>query len=190
MDAITGKELHAVVDAGRFAPAEHTVKELLNALGSWSPTVRRMAGKELGKRDEDVVNELIVMLKSGERYTRYGACEGLHYAGRLSETAVDALLNTLLHEKDLTLRYNAVNALRYKDPRSNKNGLGSVVKKATPAILKLAATYEPELDPYRKLQNEIASLLFYGGNVRDYKGYFPQEKGNEKLDRPLLITQS
>jgi len=188
IDVITGMELLSVVAAGRFAPEKHTVKELLKALGSWSPTVRRMAGKELGERDEDVVNQLIAMLKSTDRYARYGGCQGLHYAGRQSAAAVDALVKTLLHEKDLTLRYNAVKALRYKDIKSNKNGLGPLVKKATPALLKLAATYEPELDPYRKLHNEIASLLFYGGHVQDFRGFFPKGKGTEELDRPLLIA--
>jgi len=198
IDAITGKELEAALAAGRFAPEEHSVKELLEALGSWSPTVRRMAGKELGKRDEDVVNQLIAMLKSPNRYARYGGCQGLLYAGRQSEAAVDALVKTLLNEKDLTLRYNAVRALRYRGITVNKkrvpkanwnfNGLGPTVKKATSALLKLAATYEPELDPYRKLHNEIALVLFYSGHVQDFRGIFRDGKGSETLDRPLLIA--
>jgi len=198
IDTITGKELQAVLAAGRFAPEKHTVKELFKALGSWSPTVRRLAGKELGQRNENVVNELLAMLKSPDRYTRYGGCQGLCYAGRQSAAAVDALVTTLLHEKDLTLRYNAVRALRYKaitgktkrNPNGpwNKNGLGPIVKKATPVLLKLAATYEPELDPYRKLHNEIASVLFYGGTIQDFKGFFRKGAGTETLDRPLLIA--
>ena len=59
--------------------------------------------------------------------------------------------------------------------------------KATNALLKQAATDEPEQDPMQKMHNEIAGVLFYGGRVRDYKGYFPGGRGAETLDRSLLI---
>ena len=48
-----------------------------------------------------------------------------------------------------------------------------------PALLKLAATDDPEHDPHRKLHNEIASILF--------KSFFPGGKGIEAVDRSLLI---
>jgi hypothetical protein len=161
--------------------------------------VRRKAAEELGERDENVVRELIAMLDSPDRYTRYGASEGLSYAGRGSEEAIDALVKKLEDSDDLTMRYYAASAFRKKriwQPppirawKSLKNPLakeGGAIDKAIPALLKLAATYEPDKDPMRKLHAVIASTLFYGGSVSNFTGYFPNGKGIEKLDRGLLI---
>jgi hypothetical protein len=105
----------------------------------------------------------------------------------MSDDAVDALVAKVEKDEDLTMRYFAVISLPKRGGRENKNGLGDAVLKATNALLKQAATYEPEQDPMRKLHNEIAGILFYGGRVRSYRGYFPGGKGTETLDRSLLI---
>lgn len=185
--AITGKDLKTTVAAATYDPSNLSVKQLLADLGSWSPVVRNQAAVELGKRDEDVVKELIAMLDSPDRYTRYGACRGLNYAGRGSAEAVGALVDKVEKDEDLTMRYFAVTSLAKRGGRNRGNGLGAAVVEATNALLKQAATDEPEQDPMHKLHNEIAGILFYSGNVKDYQGYFPGGRGAETLDRDLLI---
>jgi Family of unknown function (DUF6288) len=184
---ILGDELKATLDAATFDPAQLATTELLAALKSWSMIVRQQAASELGKRSEDVTLELIALLDSPNRYARYGACVGLEHAGRKSERAVDALMKKVENDSDMNLRFFAVNALKLARKNNKENGLREAVKRATPSLLKLAATYEPERDPGRKLQAIIASLMFYGGSVNDYQGFFPGGKGSEKLDRALLI---
>jgi hypothetical protein len=102
---ITGEDLKSTVAAATYDPSNRSVKQLLADLGSWSVVVRDQAAVELGERDEDVVKELIAMLDSPDRYTRYGACRGLNYAGRGSEEAVSALVDKVEKDEDLTLRY-------------------------------------------------------------------------------------
>jgi len=199
ISAITGDDLKDVVAAGVFDPKKLSVKELLSKLGSWSPVVRRKAAEELGERKEDVVKEMIAMLNSPERYARYGAAEGLSYAGRGSEKAIDALIKKLEKDGDLTMRYYATCAFRKKRIWQSppirgwkilENTLakeGGAIDKAIPALLKQAATYEPEKDPLRKLHNVIAATLFYGGSNANFTGCLPNGKGVEKLDRSLLI---
>ncbi|MHC4199221.1 MAG: DUF6288 domain-containing protein, partial [Planctomycetota bacterium] len=53
--AITGDDLESIVGAGEFDPKELATNELLEALSSWSPVVRRTAAEELGDRDANVV---------------------------------------------------------------------------------------------------------------------------------------
>jgi len=187
LQPITGEDLKTTVAAATYDPSKLSVKELLSDLGSWSPIVRDEAAKALGGREEDVVKEMIAMLDSPNRYARYGACRGLCHAGRGSAAAVAALVGKVEKDEDLTMRYFAVISLAKRGGRDNKNGLGGAVMGATNALLKQAATYEPKQDPMRKLHNEIAGILFYGGRVRDYQGYYPGGKGTETLDRSLLI---
>jgi hypothetical protein len=47
--------------------------------------------------------------------------------------------------------------------------------------------YDPERDPGRKLHNELAETLFYGGRVSGHRGYFPGGSGIDKCDRVVLI---
>ena len=173
--------------AATYDPSKLPVKQLLADLGSWSPVIRNQAAVELGNRDENVVKELIAMLDSPDRYTRYGACRGLNYAGRGSMEAVNALVAKVEKDKDLTMRYFAVTSLAKRGGGKKDNGLGGAVVKATNALLKQAATVEPEQDPMRKLHNEISGILFFGGRTKDYKGYYPNGQGIETLDRSLLI---
>ena len=86
----------------------------------------------------------------------------------------------------MSLRYFAVDALHYY-PSLKGNALGSAVKKSAPVLLKIAAIYDPDQDPMRMLSGQIAAMLFYSGNVNDYRGYFPDGKGVEYLDKKLLI---
>ncbi len=201
LDPITGDDLNDVVAAGAFDPTGLSVEELLQALGSWSPVVREQAAQELGERDDHVVEELIAMLDSPDRYVRYGACSGLRYAGRQSEEAVDRLIQVIEESEDLALRYYASMAFRqtriWQGPpirawRIITNGLAPLgedgpARRAVPALLRQAATVEPETDPRQRLPGLIAGTLFYRGNVQPYSGYFPGGRGMETLDRDLLI---
>ena len=196
---LTGAELETVVAAGAFDPTGLTVSQLLEALGSWSPVVRLMAGQELGHRDENVVKELIAMLDSPNRYARYGACDGLRFAGRGSKEAIEALLGKLKDAKDMTFRYYAVTGLRKSTPPGRTKGeedmaawkkslgSGDAMDEAIPELLKQAAIYEPEQDPQRKLHNEIAKTLFDEPNSLKFEGYLPGGKGIEKLDPAILV---
>ncbi|MBI1338090.1 MAG: hypothetical protein GC164_14180 [Phycisphaera sp.] len=185
---ITGDDLKAVASEGMFDPRELPTQELLKSLTSHSPIVRNKAAKELGKRDEDVASQLVTMLDSPDRYARYGACEGLSYAGRGSEQAIDALINVLEKDDDLTVRYYAANAFRKRWDMPNALGIkGGAIDKAIPALLKQVAIYEPEKDPLGKLARIISDTLFYGGSVRGYSGLLPKGKGVETVDPKVLI---
>ena len=177
--------------AAIYDPSVRSVSELLDDLGSWSPVVREKAAVELGKRDDHVVDSLIALLNGPDRYSRYGACRGLYHAGRGSAEAVEALIKKVQDSDDLTLRYYAVESLKLRSGGGRHapkgNGLDNAVVKAADALLRQAAIYEPQKDPMRKLHNGIASILFYSGRVADYRGYFANGKGLEKVDRKLLI---
>lgn len=181
---ITGNQMKDVVDSGTFDPEGLAEDDLLKALGSWSLLVRQKAAEELGTRDKDVVNELIAMLDSPNRFARYGACLALSYAGRQSSDAVDALMKRIETDEDTTFRYFAVNAL--KSDSGNRNGLGDAVSKALPWLLKLAANPDLEQDKTNKMGQQIADVLFYGGRGQ-LGGYFPGGKGLDSVDRALLI---
>ncbi len=185
----TSEEIKETLEAATFEPKDLSAKELLEKLGSWSLVVRKSAAIELGKREDNVVEQLITMLDSPDRYARYGAATALRFAGRNSEKAVDKLIDIVENDKDMTMRYYAVNALALPsgDTSKNPNILGSASLKAVPALLKLAAVHDPEQDPMRKLSAQIASVMLYGGSVSDISGFFPNGKGTDKLDRALLI---
>lgn len=197
--AMTVDEVNDSVVAAVFDPTGLTIKELLSKLGSWCPVVRRKAAEELGEREDNVVGEMIAMLDSPNRYARYGAAEGLSYAGRGSEPAIDALVKKVKEDSDLTMRYYAACAFRRKRTwqgppirrwKTYDNLLakeGGAIGKAIPALLNLAATFEPEKDPLRKLHNVIAATLFSGGGTANFTGILPGGKGIEKLDRELFI---
>ncbi len=190
---LTDAEIKETLAAATFQPEKLPVSELLLVLGNWSPVVRGMAAEKLGQRDDDLVEPLIAMLDSPNRHARYGACTALRYCGRNSQKAVDVLVAKIENDKDMTMRYFAVNALFLqrgsKDPNAadSSRALGGAVKSAVPALLKVAAIYDPEQDILRMLSGQIAEMLFYGGRVQHYIGFFPNGKGTENLDRKLLV---
>lgn len=187
----TSDEVKDALDAATFDPKGLPVKELLAKLGSWSLIVRQKAAEELGTREDDVVDELIAMLDSTNHYARYGAATGLHFCGRKSGKAVDALVNKIENDKDMALRHFAVNALKIPEHDRNNprpNILGSSSKQAVPALLRIAGTYDPEGDPNRMISSQLAEMFFYSGRVRGFDGFFPEGKGTETLDRKLLIS--
>ena len=186
VDPITGDDLKTVVAAATFDPKKLSVPELLEALGNWSVVVRQDAAQELGRRKENVTKELVAMLDSPNRYARYGACIGLQYAGRGSEEAVKALIDKLENSPDINLRYFAIEGLKYK--KGYKNGLKEAVKKAGPALFKLAANFDAKQDPYGKLSQKIVTVLLFSGRRSPDEGYYPGGKGMEKVDSDLVVN--
>lgn len=180
---ITGAELKNVVSAPLFDPAKLSTPELLKALGNWAINVRSAAAQELGRRDDIVVEDLIVLLDNPNRYARYGACDGLSFAGRQSTNAVDTLIKIIENDKDMTMRYFALNALTLNKKGEEGNGLGIASRRATTALLKLAIVDDPVQDPTKKLARQVSRVLF----LPDPPGFFPSGKGAEALDKALLI---
>jgi len=183
---LVGADLETVVAAATFNPKDLSVPELLEALGSWSVVVRHHAAAELGNRDEDVVKELIAMLDSPNRYARYGACLAIQSAGRQSEDALKALIAKLEDTSEsMDMRYYAIKGLQHIP--SAKNGMGAAVTKAGPTLLKLAANFDAEQDPYGKLNQEITNTLFYAGQAGNSRGYYGGGNGIEKQDSKLVV---
>jgi len=67
---ISSEDLKALEADAEFNPTKLTVKELLTALEDWSVVVRSQAAEEPGKRDDDVVKQLLAMLQSPNGYAR------------------------------------------------------------------------------------------------------------------------
>ncbi len=185
--AFSDAEVKEALDAGTFDPHGLSVQELLAALGNWSLVVRQSAAEELGERKDDVVEPLIAMLNSPNQFARYGACTALRYCGRKSDKAVAALVDKIEKDKDMTLRFFAVNALSLARGGEGPNALGSAARNAIPALLKVAADYDPEQDAMRMTSGALSEVFFYGGRAKDYIGFFPDGRGTESLDRKLLI---
>jgi hypothetical protein len=180
--------------AKSFDPTTRSVPELLAALGNWAPLVRSAAAKELGNRDENVVEPLIAMLDNKNRYARYGACLALYFAGRESTAAVDRLIEVVRGDPDMTMRYFAVLALQAppvpgrKDPPRSPNLLGDASQKAFPALIELVATYDNEADPTKKLPAQIAETLCSGAGHPYSKKVFENAVPGVAIDRDLLVA--
>jgi hypothetical protein len=149
---------------------------LLQDLGSWSPTLRVRAAKELAKRMDDVVPQLVKMLESKDLNARYGACLALQYLEKRAAPATDELIRQL-SEKDMWLRTRAAFALTC---------VGEPARRAVPELLKLALVADK--DDARDLQcRYLAFALFSGGGGDGY----PRLPGLlasslEGIDRELL----
>lgn len=155
---LTGKKLKDVVECGQgFAdgPVDHFYEpkssgQLLKALESWSPLVRQRAAKELAKRTDDVVPQLISMLGSKDMNARHGACLALQYLKKRAAPATDELIRQL-SEKDMWLRTQAAYALScIGQPTAGK---------AVPEVLKLAAAVD-ENDPRGQRGKYLSFALF------------------------------
>ncbi len=200
IEPFSAAEVKESIDAARFVPFDKdlkhartfTTKELLAKPGSFSPVVRRQAARVLNERDDNVVKELIAMLKSPNRYARYGACIGLHCAGRQSDEAAQALVRILANEQEkLTLRYFAMKAL---GPGGQKlklakpeHGLGIAANTVGPDMLEIVARYKPKgvVSPETylldKLHQRIAQVAF----SKVFIGKISKDKLN-RVSRSLL----
>jgi Family of unknown function (DUF6288) len=189
---IGGDDLKMLEDAGRLskeAIAKASDDQLLGYLSHYSPLVRERAGIEIGKRQLNVVDKLLNMLKSGNRYARYGACQGLRYIGKTSQAAVhETLVKIIETDDDLIMRHYAVVAMHTPD----------APKDLTPGLLGLPpATYAARLlnvingpvfsDPSnyqdkRHVQGEIAKVLF------ERSGALGKGEGLGTVDHQVLIS--
>ncbi|HKK19589.1 MAG TPA: DUF6288 domain-containing protein, partial [Opitutales bacterium] len=179
IEAFSPAVVRESVDAARFDPYDReltharslSTEELLEKLGSFSPVVRQQAAVVLNERDEDVVEALIAMLKSPNRYARYGACIGLYCAGRQSDEAAQALVRILADkDEELTLRYFAMQALGRGGQKIHllkpEEGLGLASSKVGADMLEIAARYQsngvvsPETYLEDKLYQNIAAIGF------------------------------
>ncbi|MEI7901351.1 MAG: DUF6288 domain-containing protein [bacterium] len=167
---LTGKELKDVLECGKgftYGQVDHyyvakSNGQLLKALSSWSPVVRKRAAKELASRPDDVVPQLIAMLGSKELNDRYGACLALQHLEKRAAPATDALAR-LLSEKDMWLRTQAAFAL---------SCIGQPARKTVPEQLKLAAAVDPA-DP-RGMQCKYLSFALFKAS---YVDQVPRPKG-------------
>jgi hypothetical protein len=90
--------------------------DLMEKLGSWSPSVRERAAMALARRKGDKpIDALVTMLDSPNLYARYGACETLSLLKASAAPAVPKLTALLDHE-DLWLRIKAAETLAHIGP--------------------------------------------------------------------------
>jgi len=133
-----------------IAQSQHSPEQLLADLSSWSPIVRQRAARELAKRKLALIPELIKMVDSADRYSRYGGCVALEAQGVAAAPAMPAL-HKCLTDDDLWVRILAARVLA-------RIGDASVL----PELLKLASAGAPN-DPREQVQRYLAFSLFGAG---------------------------
>lgn len=183
---ISGAELAATLASGEPAAHDYVnlpTRELLVKLADWSPTVRRRAAQALEAKPDNVVADLIAMLGSDNRYARYGAIEGLCFAGRGSAQAADALLSAAQTSEDPILKFYAMDAF---SSYNRKMGLADVSGEAAHVLMKML--HEGKLDdPKGSMKERLANALFYSGNAQRYRALGRGGEGVEKMDSDLLV---
>ena len=183
---ITGSELEATVAAGALSQLQYfdlPTGELLSRLSSWSPAERQRVAIALETRNDSVVDEMVAMLDSENRFARYGAVQGLRFAGRASEKAADTILEKLRTSKDDTFKFFAIHAF---GSYNEKMGLAAFASKATPVLMKLAVSGHFD-DPTGKLRHSLAYPLFYSSNGVPFRATSRNGEGLEQVDRKLLV---
>ncbi|MFN9027878.1 MAG: acetylesterase, partial [Akkermansiaceae bacterium] len=131
--------------------------ELLERLGSWSPTVRDRAGIALARRKGTAppIDAIVALLDSEKIHARYGACQALIQLKAAAAPAIPALLKTLKHE-DLWLRILAAEAI---------SQMGASAKDALPEMLTMLAKGESPKDP-RGMEQRYLSYFIFGGMLK------------------------
>jgi len=125
--------------------------ELLERLGSWSPTVRERAAAALQRRKgEKPLAAIIGLLQSPNQYARYGACETLKLLGGQAAPAIPQL-TTLLDHKDLWLRILAADTLAH---------IGEPAMGTLPLLLERLAKGPTGADPRGMEQRYLCSAVF------------------------------
>jgi HEAT repeat protein len=95
--------------------AERKTEALLAGLTSWSPAVRLRSSLALGRREGNFLPQILELLNSKDRYSRYGACEALGRLGPKADPAAPQV-RALLNDKDPWLRMLAAKTLAYMGP--------------------------------------------------------------------------
>lgn len=132
-------------------------EQLLERLGSWSPTVRERAAAALQRRKgKKPVTALIAMLGSPNLQARYGACEALKQFRTDAAPAVGELTALLDHE-DLWLRIVAAEALAH---------IGNPAMPSLPKMLKRLAEPQAPDDP-RGMEQRFLCFAIFGKMLRN-----------------------
>lgn len=153
---LTDADIAAAIDAERWlganAHAKRTTAQLLTGLSSWSPLDRARSAEELGKRQDNILLQLLDLAKSNNSAARLGAVAAI---GHLKKRAVPALdtLAALLNDDDRWLRVQTAEALR---------SIGSDAKPITAQMLKAAAVKD-DTDQMQFGVGALAYALFYPG---------------------------
>jgi hypothetical protein len=144
---------------GENAHDKRTIAQLLAGLSSWSPLDRGWSAEELGRRKDDVLPQLLAMIRSDNPRARLGAVMTL---GQLRARAVPALetLAGLLSDDDRWIRVQAAEALRT---------IGPAAKPVLTQMLKTVAVKD-ETDPMEFGAGSLAYALFYPGGAYGPKG--------------------
>jgi len=158
-DADVAEAIEAERRLGDDAYAKRTTQRLLAGLGSWSPPVRSWSAHELGRRQDNVLPQLMAMVKGDKPEAKLGAINAL---GQLKKRAVPALdtLAALLNDNDRWVRVQAAEALRT---------IGQDAKPVLPQMLKAVAVKD-ESDQMQFGAGALAYALFYPGGSYGPKG--------------------
>ncbi len=111
----------------------------------------------------NIVETLMAMLDSENRFARYGAAEALGRVGFASREAADKLIRMMAEDADTQFRVHAVNALNSSDRRL---GLIAVAEPAIPVLLRMA-TETLDDDPRGVLQHDIIERINAAGEMPD-----------------------
>lgn len=155
--------------------AERKTDALLAGLSSWSPTVRLRSAQALGRREGNFLPQLLALLESKDRNSRYGACEALGRLGPKADSAAPKV-RALLNDKDPWLRMLAAKTLAYMGP--------DVRAAAVPDLLRAALVKDPN-DRRQRFVGEVAKALFaFMPGTDEPTPILSQSL--EGVDRPLL----
>ena len=143
-----GRDFACRGDANRYD--ERGTPQLLAGLASWSPFVRKRSAEALGKRQENVLPELLRMLASTSRDARYGAAEALGALGPRADAAAPQL-RALLKDRDPWLQCLAAEAIP---------NLGPAARKASVSDLLAMTVRANPADP-RHLASRSASVALF-----------------------------
>jgi hypothetical protein len=157
---LSKKDVTEAIASGRFdvdCKAKST-KEIVAALGDWSPIVRGWAAEELAKRPEAtaMVPQLITMAEGSDARIRQGACEAL---GCIKSAEALPVLVRLLKHEDRWLRVKAANALK-----KMRDAAKPVLPDMLQAVADTAEPLQPVAwgDPIQLSHGELAEALFNG----------------------------
>jgi len=160
---LSDKDVAEAIEAERWlgdnAHSKRTIEHLLAGLSKWSPLDRARSAQELGRRKENVLPQLLAMLKSKNVNDRLGAVIAL---GQLRGRAVPALdaIAGMLNDDDRWVRVQAAEALRT---------IGPAARGVLPQMLKAAAVKD-ESDPMEFGVGALAYALFYPGGSYGPRG--------------------
>ena len=170
------------LDVDQDARAGLEIPEIMGLLKDPLPPTRSIGAQVLAERKINVVDQLIEMLDSDNKYERYGAAEGICKAGFASREAAEKLISMMEKDIDVTFKTYAISALTNRD---TEKGLLTVAKPAIPVLLRMAVQTTPD-DPREVLQSEISRALFYNGRAQPRRGLIA-EYGLEGVDTALLV---